>query len=530
MSHLNENETKSIQDMEVFKQYDFFPLLCQFYDRHKRGDIRTFFTSPVSVIKDDLKCLMEEENQTTFATLGLFVIYNNTIEDHMLSTKSPLKTTLDEMSGEFRMPYTFSPKRVKEQLDNLTKSYAKKTGSCYSIIHDKLFDILVSFVGEHMFDLLIDLCHSDVLRDRYHLDTIQGENDECLINVPDCKHDLYFERLCYHFANGNMDVVFSNKQMQCESYRIKIIALLKNNKQVREVCFSSAQGDRYPLFTIIDQGYADVLQELIDLKYDLHTPDETGRTTLVVAAEGGSIECMKLLLKNKCDPNICDKYGRVPLHFVPHQDHTEIVKLLLNNKADPNICCEGRSPLYYASYNGHTEIVELLLNSKADPNICCEGKSPLYYASYNGHTEIVELLLNSKADPNICCEGKSPLYYASYNGHTEIVELLLNSKVDPNICCEGKSPLYYASYNGHTEIVELLLNNKADPNICCEGKSPLYYASYNGHTEIVELLLNSKADPNICCEGKSPLYYASYNGHTEIVELLLNNKADPNMT
>jgi hypothetical protein len=38
MSHLNENETKSIQDMEVFKQYDFFPLLCQFYGRHKTGD------------------------------------------------------------------------------------------------------------------------------------------------------------------------------------------------------------------------------------------------------------------------------------------------------------------------------------------------------------------------------------------------------------------------------------------------------------------------------------------------------------
>jgi hypothetical protein len=62
---------------------------------------------------------------------------------------------------------------------------------------------------------------------------------------------------------------------------IKIIALLKNNKQVREVCFSSAQGDRYPLFTIIDLGYADVLQELIDLKYDLHTPDETGRSEMI---------------------------------------------------------------------------------------------------------------------------------------------------------------------------------------------------------------------------------------------------------
>jgi hypothetical protein len=61
-----------------------------------------------------------------------------------------------------------------------------------------------------------------------------------------------------------------------------------------EVCFSSAQGDRYPLFIIIDQGYADVLNVLIDLKYDLHTPDETGKTTLVFGAEGGSIECMKL--------------------------------------------------------------------------------------------------------------------------------------------------------------------------------------------------------------------------------------------
>ena len=441
MKHLTENETKIIQDMKVFKQYDFFPLLCQLYGRHKNCDIRTFFTSPVSVIKDDLKCLMEEENQTTFATLGLFVIYNNTIEDDMLSRTSPLKTTLEEMSGEFNMPYTFSPRIVKEQLDNLTKSYAKKTGSCYSIIHDKLFDILVGFFGEHMYDLLINLCHSDVLRDRFHLDTIQDEHDECLISVPDDKHDLYFERLCYHFVNGNMDVVYSNRQMQYESYRMKIIALLKNNKQVREVCFSSAQGDRYPLFTIIYQGYADVLKELIDLKYDLHTPDEKGPTTLIFGAYGGSIDCVKLLLNNKCDPNICLK-GVSPLYIASNDGHTEIAKLLLNDKADPNISFKGQSPLYTASNDGHTEIVKLLLNNKADPNICSDGESPLHAASLHGHTEIVELLLNNKADPNICFKGQSPLYTASRHGYTENVKLLLNDKADPTICFKGESPLY----------------------------------------------------------------------------------------
>jgi hypothetical protein len=58
------------------------------------------------------------------------------------------------------------------------------------------------------------------------------EHDECLIIVPADKHDIYFERLYYHFANGNMDVVYSNRQMQYESYRMKIIALLKNNKRL----------------------------------------------------------------------------------------------------------------------------------------------------------------------------------------------------------------------------------------------------------------------------------------------------------
>jgi hypothetical protein len=123
------------------------------------------------------------------------------------------------------MPYPFSLKRAKEQLDNLTKSYAKKTGSCYSIIHDKLFDILVLFFGEHMFDLLIDLCHSDVLRDRFHLDTIQGEHDECLIIVPGDKHDLYFERLYNNFTQSMLPpiaqvirVVFPVSSSVCKSY------------------------------------------------------------------------------------------------------------------------------------------------------------------------------------------------------------------------------------------------------------------------------------------------------------------------
>jgi hypothetical protein len=107
-------------------------------------------------------------NDTVTGTSFLCIrLCNNTIEDDMLSRKSPLKTTLEEMSGEFKMPHTFSPRIIKEQLDNLTNSYAKKTGSCYSIIHDKLFDILVSLFGEYMFDVLIDFCHSDVLRDRF---------------------------------------------------------------------------------------------------------------------------------------------------------------------------------------------------------------------------------------------------------------------------------------------------------------------------------------------------------------------------
>jgi hypothetical protein len=73
-------------------------------------------------------------------------------------------------------------------------------------------------------------------------DTVTGTSFLCIRIVPGDKHGLYFERLRYHFANGNMDVVFSNRQMQYESFRMKIIALLKNNKQIPEVCSSSAPG------------------------------------------------------------------------------------------------------------------------------------------------------------------------------------------------------------------------------------------------------------------------------------------------
>jgi ankyrin repeat protein len=71
-----------------------------------------------------------------------------------------------------------------------------------------------------------------------------------------------------------------------------------------------------------------VLKELIDLKYDLHTPDETGLTTLICGANGGSIDCVKLLLNNKCDPNICDMHGKVPLHTASLHG---IMEILLHN-------------------------------------------------------------------------------------------------------------------------------------------------------------------------------------------------------
>lgn len=99
--YLTENEVNAIQNIGVVERFNFFPLLCRLYSKDKFGSIQLFFDNPVSVIKDDLRLLMKSSGQTNFATLVLFIAYDNNLNDTVLSETSGIEQVLREISVYF---------------------------------------------------------------------------------------------------------------------------------------------------------------------------------------------------------------------------------------------------------------------------------------------------------------------------------------------------------------------------------------------------------------------------------------------
>lgn len=44
---------------------------------------------------------------------------------------------------------------------------------------------------------------------------------------------------------------------------------------------------------------------------DIHAQDNSGRTSLHLAAYSGSVECVEFLIQNGAEFNVCDSYGRL---------------------------------------------------------------------------------------------------------------------------------------------------------------------------------------------------------------------------
>lgn len=557
-SHLFIDEVETIKRMSVFNKYDCLPLLCQFYSTNRNSNIVSFFNNPTQAIEDDLISFKHAPDQTTFSVLSLFVIYNNKIDRNDIKNRR-FKKILSEISDNVRTSSALSRKVVTDNLTKLSNTYVRMIKDSYSIIHDKWFDTVVSFYGKHMFDMILRLCHPDIIRDRYQFEINQRyqSKESLVIYVPMEKEKDYMIRLCKDINDGYVQKVFTNKQLQYLTFRLKFIEQLrlKSNLKRNIRVFQ----DISPLLVVSQQNYLDIMEALLEIKVDVNVMNKFGTTPLFIASENDQVGMVKLLLTYKCDPNQRRelKNGETPLHVASGLGHKQVVRLLIRHNAITNICTTNQeTPLYFASSKGFIDIVEILLENGSDPNICGKRNSPIFIASRLGHTEVVRLLLERNSDPNLLSEdimhdGQSPLCIASKYGHTEIVQLLLEHRADSNLRANnGLFPLYIASRDGFTNIVKLLLDFKANQDMVVHFKtnkrqamhfsnlrskidSPLCVATEKGFADIVMLLLQNKCDPNLCRNDLmdihlSPLCISATYELTIIMKLLLKYGADPN--
>ncbi|CAL4887795.1 unnamed protein product [Urochloa decumbens] len=148
-------------------------------------------------------------------------------------------------------------------------------------------------------------------------------------------------------------------------------------------------------------GKLEMCRYLVEgLRVSVDIVDFAGRTPLINAIQGGSVDIAKYLLEHGADQDKVDRYGFAPLHSAAGLGCCEIVELLLARGAytDPVTCCG--TPLHIAATEGHDCTMKILLDHNANYNKMVNGMTPLYFAISAGSVKCVELLVQAGAVAN----------------------------------------------------------------------------------------------------------------------------------
>ncbi|WCR58198.1 ankyrin repeat domain-containing protein [Wolbachia endosymbiont of Ctenocephalides felis wCfeJ] len=215
-------------------------------------------------------------------------------------------------------------------------------------------------------------------------------------------------------------------------------------------------------------------KNLVNLKTNLDTHNEGGRTPLYVAILEGSVETVKLLVKYGA--NVNDKYERnhTPLHVAVGRKQLEIVKLLIKSGAHVNAKTKNHgkddlTPMHFAIFANTPEFIELLTDHGAIINEreSTEGYTPLLFAALYGSKSIIRALIDKGQNiEDTDNSGRTALFLAARqcteaenDSRVEVIKYLINeleadvTKKDNN----NNTVLFPAANNCSGKVVKLII-------------------------------------------------------------------------
>jgi hypothetical protein len=132
----------------------------------------------------------------------------------------------------------------------------------------------------------------------------------------------------------------------------------------------------------------------------LNSPDNWGRTPLIVALQQGKAPVVEMLIDRGASVAATDAWGRTPLLVATQLKNTAAIRLLLEKKSDVNAANRNDiTPLISAAQTGNREAAAMLLRAGAAPDRADNlGWTALMWAAYRKDAAIVKLLLDDGAD------------------------------------------------------------------------------------------------------------------------------------
>ena len=282
------------------------------------------------------------------------------------------------------------------------------------------------------------------------------------------------------------------------------------------------------LHAVTRMGYPQVVGALLIAGAEIEA-SLGGKTTLMVAAESGSLSIARLLLDQEAFMEARDENKRTALHHAAANGHHHLVRLFLDRGAEVEAKDDGsRTALHLAAANGHDSVVRLVLDLGADKEARDDkGQTALHLTAANGHNSVMGLLIdrgaNTEAENN---EEQTALHLAAANGHNFVI----NSLVDRGANKEAKDmlgwgALHTAAWNGHEDTIKTLVQglNAKKEGRDERGWTPLHVAAMNGRGTAIRCLIeqlgvDKDAKDN---RGCTALHFVAVLGLGDTAELLI---------
>ncbi|XP_031257799.1 ankyrin repeat-containing protein At5g02620-like [Pistacia vera] len=268
----------------------------------------------------------------------------------------------------------------------------------------------------------------------------------------------------------------------------------------------TAKRDDTPLQALVRAGSLELVLEMIsssgdlELKELLSKQNQSGETTLYVAAEYGCADLVKEMMKYH-DIGLAGskaKNGYDAFHIAAKQGNLEVLKVLMETIPELSMTSDSSNTtaLHTAASQGHKDVVIFLLERGSSIATIAKsnGKTALHSAARKGHLEIVKALLSK--EPGIAMrndkKGQTALHMAVKGQSVELVDGLV--EIGPSLINmvdnKGNTALHIATRKGRVQIVRKLLNHSGLDKavINKSGETALDTAEKTGHSEIGAIL------------------------------------------
>ena len=282
--------------------------------------------------------------------------------------------------------------------------------------------------------------------------------------------------------------------------------------------------------TIVLQSVLEIAQLLIAKGADVNAKTQDGRTVLMAAVEGGSLEGVRLLIDNGARPEIETENGYTFLMAAAKSRSLALMEYFIAQGIPVNAQTThtGQTALSMAIQNHDFAMVKGLIAHGASPYyVTLVGHNALMEAALTGRLDIVEFLVHWEQSQTPVTQQKglsneTPIGLAARVGALEVVQFLFEQLSPQQKQNEGYAALQEGIYRNRADIVSFLLEKGVNPN---HGNaavdSLLIYATQSNRPEITALLLRYGADPKYKdSTGKTALDYARENNDQALIQLL----------